>query len=1039
MTVTVPTVVARTCARGIAFFFGVFSLANALVAIRTGRAEDLWWIDLGGLPSWLSVALWRAAGLLVAYAVVPAMSTWRRNATAIVSVLLALAGLWNSAAYYLAWRGGTFTPAVPVPFTAIVAVGFFFVGHIAFRGPQAERTSRIETAGVAALVVLLAVAFPLAHVYFFGTTDYRRDADVAVVFGAKAYASGALSQSLEDRVRTAAGLYNDGLVDRLVMSGGIGESGADEAEAMAARARELGVPASAITLDHKGDNTDLTVANTTALFAADGTRRVLVVSQFYHLPRIKMAYRAAGWNVYTVPATENYPIVKTPVLVAREIPGFWVYWARAWARDLFGTQAAYAAAAASGVTVAPAALSPAMEHARDISSANLIALEASTPAGVYPFYTLPDGSWEYSIPRRWVAGFLPGMLWHQYERTHDPAWRDLARVRQAPVVRYATDTGTHDLGFMLQCSLGNDYRLTGSASARDTLLTAARSLATRYDPVVGMVRTLKTPADFYVYNDTMVNIELLYWGARNGGDPAWKAMATSHARRAMSDFTRADGSTYHYVAYDEATGAVVDKGQGQGFADESTWSRGQAWTAYGLAVAYRETDDSRFLAGAHAITDYWVANAPADLVPYWDFDAPSIPHEPRDSSAAAAAAVAFQQLAMLDPDPARRAAYAALATDTLESLSSPAYLDADESTGTATLLHGTYFAARGLADHGTSWGDYYFASALAREGARVTRIAGPDRYITAVRASRATFTSATTVVLASGEAYPDALAASSLAGALSAPLLLTASRAAPPSVAAEISRLGATEVVVAGGERAVSEAVVAGLRASGLSVRRIAGDDRYATAALIAAETVASAGGAPGDVLVLSGEGYADAVSAAPLAYAGTIPVLLTTAGGLPPATAAALESLDASRAIIVGGTRAVSPEVEVAVGARADDVIRIAGHDRYATSAALAAWAFDSGLADESLITVCAGTAFPDALAASAVAGSARGVTVLTDGRALTPALVPFLQTHHAPIRILGGESVVTGLVQSQMEWALPWSRMPADTGAADSSGEAR
>lgn len=385
----------------------MFSLANALVAIRTGRAEDLWWIDLGGLPSWLSVVLWLAAGLLVAYAVVPAMSAWRRNATAIVSVLLALAGLWNSAAFYLAWRGGTFTPAVPVPFTAILAVGFFFVGHIAFRGPEAERTSRIETAGVAALVVLLAVAFPLAHVYFFGTTDYRRDADVAVVFGAKAYANGALSQSLEDRVRTAAELYNDGLVDRLVMSGGVGESGADESIAMRDRAVELGVPASAITLDHEGDNTDLTVANTTAMFAADGTRSVLVVSQFYHLPRIKMAYRAVGWNVCTVPAEETRPIVKTPVLVAREIPGFWLYWARAWARDLFGTQVAHAAVAGGGVgrddsvTVHEAGGGEAHDDerslpqrsrprwsTRDVSPAPE-ALEASTPSPTTGWRTLP--------------------------------------------------------------------------------------------------------------------------------------------------------------------------------------------------------------------------------------------------------------------------------------------------------------------------------------------------------------------------------------------------------------------------------------------------------------------------------------------------------------------------------------------------------------------------------------------------------------------------------------------------------------------------
>jgi vancomycin permeability regulator SanA len=172
------------------------------------------------------------------------------------------------------------------------------------------------------------IAFPLLQIAFFGTTDYRRASDAAVVLGARVYDNGVLSTALEDRVRTGADLYKAGLVPRLVMSGGVGANGIDEAVAMKRRAVELGVPPSVISIDSLGVDTDATVANTTAALPELGARRVLVVSQFWHLPRIKLAYRSAGWDVATVPATESDPIWPTPYLIAREIPAFWQYWAR---------------------------------------------------------------------------------------------------------------------------------------------------------------------------------------------------------------------------------------------------------------------------------------------------------------------------------------------------------------------------------------------------------------------------------------------------------------------------------------------------------------------------------------------------------------------------------------------------------------------------------------------------------------------------------------------------------------------------------------
>jgi unsaturated chondroitin disaccharide hydrolase len=682
---------------------------------------------------------------------------------------------------------------------------------------------------------------------------------------------------------------------------------------------------------------------------------------------------------------------------------------------------------------APAAaepLSPAMTHAQQVASAKVAATQASVPRGYYPLYTNATGAWTLSVPRRWVAGMLPGQLWLEYQRTGVEGWRLGAESRGVAIRPYATDTHFHDVGFMFLGSDRHDWRLTGDTVARDRLLTAARSLATRYSPRVGMVRTMDTDEDFWVHNDTMMNVELLYWGAAHGGGAAMAEKASSHALRTIADFLRPDGSSYHLVIYNEATGAVIDKRQWQGYADESTWSRGQAWIIYGLAVAFRETGDLRFADGAQTAARYWIDHVPADRVPYWDFDAPAIPNEPRDSSAAAIVASAFIELGRLDLDPARRAEYLAEARATLESLSSPAYLSEMGEPFAAVLEHGTHAKMIGAYDHGTSWGDYYCAEALMRLRTYVTRLAGPDRYRTAVRASQVTFDAADAVVIASGAAYADALAASGLAGMLEAPVLLTRPAALPADVAAEVTRLGATRAVVVGGTAAVSEGVATALDAlPGVAVERIAGADRYATAAAVAAAVAADPGYA-GEACVVRGDDFADALALSPVAYAGAMPVLLTRRDALPGPTAAflAATSEDTTHVVIAGGTGAVSLAVERAaatVGASdARATTRLAGADRYRTAVAIGVWALDHGRADAAVIGIATGAGFPDALAGGAAVGH-RGGVLLMSRQAHLPAEVAALLGARARIdtdvRLFGGEAAVSAVAENELRTALP------------------
>lgn len=328
---------ALAVARGFALFVGVYSLANALAhALTSKQTQDLWWIDLRFLPAPVALGLGVVcAGVLIAYALAPKIAGRRRVLTLAACLTLSAAALQNVAIFYRAWGAGTFAPGVVFPFSLVMAALFALLGWAVWT-LRPKKLAVGEHIAMISSVVVLAVLFPLAQVAFFGSSDYRARADAAVVFGARVLGDGSLSPSLRDRVQTAVELYQTGLVKRLVMSGAVGESGIDETIAMRDAAERAGVPASAIVLDPKGVDTDATVRNTTAIFERRGMHRVLAVSQGYHLPRVKLAYLAAGWDVRTVPATEVVPIWGTPMFIAREVPAFWKYWARALVRAVRG-------------------------------------------------------------------------------------------------------------------------------------------------------------------------------------------------------------------------------------------------------------------------------------------------------------------------------------------------------------------------------------------------------------------------------------------------------------------------------------------------------------------------------------------------------------------------------------------------------------------------------------------------------------------------------------------------------------------------------
>lgn len=331
-------------------------------------------------------------------------------------------------------------------------------------------------------------------------------------------------------------------------------------------------------------------------------------------------------------------------------------------------------------------------------------------------------SWRFVNYRDWTSGFFPGILWYAYEYTHDTQWKQQAQRFSAALFPLA-DTAAidHDLGFQVYCSIGNGYRLTRDPRYKNILLRAADTLAKLYNPKVGTILSWPRqvpgtdwPLRHNTIMDNMINLELLFWAANNGGSRQLYDIAVQHAATTMENHFRPDYTSYHVVVYDTATGRKVKGITHQGYSDSSMWARGQAWAIYGFTMVARETKDRRFLDFAQRVSDVYLERLPEDGIPYWDFSAPDIPHAPKDASAAAIVASALLELSTIVPDTARAQHYRAKADRMLASLSSDQYQS--RNVNNALLLHSTGHQPNGgEIDASIIYADYYYIEALLRQ------------------------------------------------------------------------------------------------------------------------------------------------------------------------------------------------------------------------------------------------------------------------------------------------------------------------------------
>ncbi len=329
--------------------------------------------------------------------------------------------------------------------------------------------------------------------------------------------------------------------------------------------------------------------------------------------------------------------------------------------------------------------------------------------------TVDKGKFAAVKPDDWTSGFFPGSLWLLYEYTKAEEWKVAAKDYTARLEKIRHYTGNHDVGFMLYCSYGNGLRLADVPGYKEVLRDGAKSLCTRYNEKLGLIRSWDSHT-FPVIIDNMMNLELLMWAARDGGDARYEVISRSHTDMTLKNHYRPDGSAYHIVDYNPETGKIIEYYAGQGISKDGPWARGQSWGLYGFTMMYRETKDKRYLDRATSAADFLLShkNLPADGIPYWDYEAPGTPEIWRDASSAAIMASALLELSgYVEEGQSER--YRAMAIKQLCSLSSLAYRAVPNSNGCFLLRHSVGNLPKNYEiDVPLNYADYYYLEALLR-------------------------------------------------------------------------------------------------------------------------------------------------------------------------------------------------------------------------------------------------------------------------------------------------------------------------------------
>lgn len=355
-------------------------------------------------------------------------------------------------------------------------------------------------------------------------------------------------------------------------------------------------------------------------------------------------------------------------------------------------------------------------------------LKAMTKGGVIDYNRTPkdilkgqhDWNLQDNCPENWTWGFWPGIMWMDYAYTGDKNIEKQAENFTLPLAYLAkNEPYDHDLGFLVFLSTEKAYKATGEQKYKDMIIGTAHQLAKLYNPKVGTILSWPREAvdagrykPFNTIMDNMINLEMLFWAADNGGGSYLRDIAVNHANTTMKNQFRPDFTSYHVAIYDTLTGRFIKGVTNQGYSDSSVWARGQAWAVYGYTMCYRMTKDPQYLDFVQKVADAYLKRLPKDYVPYWDFCDPAIPNAPRDASSAAIVASGLLELCTY-LEGSKQAKYYSAALKMLKSLSSKKYQSRAQNT--SFLLHSTgNYPINSQIDCSLVYADYYYMEALLR-------------------------------------------------------------------------------------------------------------------------------------------------------------------------------------------------------------------------------------------------------------------------------------------------------------------------------------
>lgn len=329
----------------------------------------------------------------------------------------------------------------------------------------------------------------------------------------------------------------------------------------------------------------------------------------------------------------------------------------------------------------------------------------------FPLYT-EKGKWKHGKESwtNWCEGFLGGQMWILADHLDKEYWRPKAEHYSTLLKGRELDREVHDLGFTFWPTWKKWYKETGDSTINEVIVTAGKTMSLRFNDRAGFLRSFLAIDSTFI--DIMMNVGIIFYAAEQLGDKKIRAIVDTHCLQTRRHLVRGDGSTSHEGIFDVNSGVFLRQTTQQGWRDDSSWARGQAWALYGFGTCFAFTDDARYLEAAVATADFFIDRTGDRIIPPNDWEEKN-PAMSVESSAGAIAASGLLQLSQLVDDVTKAKKYLDFAIRSIEAMCSPEYLAIDEPEWEGVLKHGSYHEQKKLGvDESVMWGEYFFTETL---------------------------------------------------------------------------------------------------------------------------------------------------------------------------------------------------------------------------------------------------------------------------------------------------------------------------------------